>query len=128
MARYIDLLDSDGHRRDHGFDAGAEFDVKLHGRRIDIPDRVRDVLSADEIDSIWWDEANLAREDLEASLHRRYQWTGRTMFVGRGPGWLAIEDTVGRRRNWEPIQHAVTRRLKSFVRMMESEDFWESYL
>lgn len=48
------------------------------------------------------------------------------MFVGRHPGWLAIEDTGdGRRpRNWDAVGKIVEQRLREFVSSMEDADTW----
>lgn len=124
--RYIDLAEKYGHKRDHGFSAGAEFNVKVG--RVDVPDFAHEQLGPDEIDGVWWTEANSERELLEEALRKRYPWIGQTMFVGRGPGWLAIEDTVGKPRNWDKIAAVVEKRLRQFVMRMEDPDFWSSYL
>lgn len=120
---YIELSERHGHRNDHGFACGAEFNVKTR-RRIDIPDFVRAQLSVSEIDSLWWEEAERSKEDLEQTLRRRYKWIGRLTFVGRGPGWLAIEDTGCKPRNWDAIGKIVEKRLKEFIASMESTPFW----
>jgi len=120
--RFIDLSEGSGHERDHGFRHGAEFDVRV--RRVNVPDFAREHFSEDTLDDMWWQFADQHRKDLEYDLRKRYPWVGRTMFVGRGPGWLAIEDTVGRKRNWAPIADKVTRYLKNFVAHMEDEGFW----
>jgi len=123
MIAHIDLSKSHGHRDDHGFACGAEFNVRTR-RRINIPDFVRDQLSEREIDDIWWEEAGQARDSLRETLTRRYKWIGRLMFAGRGPGWLAIEDTGCRPRNWETIGKVIEQRLQSFIKVMESPSFW----
>lgn len=123
MAAYIDLSDKQGHRADHGFACGAEFNVKLR-RRINIPDFVREQLSQSAIDEIWWEEAGQSRDSLKEALSRRYKWIGELSFVGRGPGWLAIEDTGCRARNWDTIGKVVDQYLKSFVKSMENPRFW----
>ncbi len=121
--QYIDLSDRHGHRDDHGFQCGAEFNVKTR-RRIDIPDFVREQLSPGVIDTIWWEEAAQARDTLRDALLRRYKWVGDLAFVGRGPGWLAIEDTACKRRNWDTIAKMVEASLKAFIKTMESPAFW----
>lgn len=134
MAAYIDLSEKHGHRDDHGFACGAEFNVKIR-RRIDIPDFVREQLSESEIDSVWWEEAGQVRDSLKDTLQRRYKWIGELAFVGRGPGWLAIEDTEcdrlteqlafkGKSRNWDTIGKVVDQHLKNFIKSMESPRFW----
>lgn len=123
MAAYIDLSEKQGHRADHGFTCGAEFDVKLR-RRVNLPDFVREQLSQTAIDEIWWEEAGQSRDSLKEALSRRYKWVGELAFVGRGPGWLAIEDTGCRTRNWDTIGKVVDQYLKSFVKSMESPSFW----
>jgi hypothetical protein len=120
---YIDLSDRHGHRNDHGFSCGAEFNVKTR-RRIDIPDFVREQLSASEIDYIWRDEAERSRDDLAETLRRRYKWIGSLVFVGRGLGWLAIEDTGCKTRNWDSIGKIVEKRLKEFIKSMEDPAVW----
>ena len=123
MPAYIDLSDKHGHRNDHGFTCGAEFNVKIR-RRINIPDFVRERLSEGEIDAIWWEEAGQTRDSLRDALSRRYKWIGEMAFVGRGPGWLAIEDTACRPRNWDTISKVVDQYLKSFIKSMEAPKFW----
>jgi hypothetical protein len=120
---YIDLSDRHGHRDDHGFSCGAEFNVKTR-RRVDIPDFVREQLSASEIDTIWWEEAGRSRDDLRETLRKRYKWIGELAFVGRGPGWLAIEDTGCKPRNWDTIGKIVEKRLKEFITSMEDAATW----
>ncbi len=46
------------------------------------------------------------------------------MFVGRGPGWLAIEDTGCGTRNWDTIGKVVDQHLKGFIKSMEAPSFW----
>lgn len=58
--QYIDLSERRGHRDDHRFVRGAEFNVKIR-RRVEIPDFVREQLSGPEIDELWWEEANRAK-------------------------------------------------------------------
>ena len=123
MAAYIDLSEKHGHRSDHGFACGAEFNVKIR-RRINIPDFVREKLSQGEIDEIWWEEAGRSRDGLKDALSRRYKWIGELAFVGRGPGWLAIEDTACRPRNWDTIGKLVDQYLKEFIKSMEAPSFW----
>lgn len=123
MTTYIDLSEKHGHRDDHGFACGAEFNVKIR-RRINIPDFVREKLSQHEIDEIWWEEAKQSRDQLRGALSRRYKWIGELAFVGRGPGWLAIEDTGCRPRNWDAIGKTVDQYLKSFIKSMEDPNFW----
>jgi hypothetical protein len=123
MAAYIDLSEKHGHRNDHGFACGAEFNVKIR-RRINIPDFVREKLSQSAIDEIWWEEAGQARDSLKDALSRRYKWVGEMAFVGRGPGWLAIEDTGCRPRNWDTIDKVVDQYLKEFIKSMEAPSFW----
>ena len=134
MPAYIDLSKKHGHRNDHGFACGAEFNVKIR-RRINIPDFVREQLSQGEIDAIWWEEAGQARDNLREALSRRYKWIGEMAFVGRGPGWLAIEDTDchkitgllaagARTRNWDTIGKVVDQYLKNFIKSMEAPSFW----
>jgi len=125
MPAYIDLSDKHGHRNDHGFACGAEFNVKTR-RRINIPDFVREQLSQGAIDAIWWKEARQARDSLRDALSRRYKWIGEMAFVGRGPGWLAIEDTGCRPRNWDTIGKVVDQHLKSFIKSMEDPSFWSA--
>lgn len=120
---YIDLSEKHGHRNDHGFQCGAEFNVKIQ-RRINIPDFVRDQLSESQIDGEWWEEAQRSREGLGDTLRKRYKWIGELAFVGRGPGWLAIEDTGCKPRNWDTIAKIVENHLKAFVASMERHDFW----
>lgn len=122
--KYIDLAERHGHRGDHGFDCGAEFDVKMHGRRVHIPDFVREQLSESQIDDMWWTEAQRSRDSLRDALQRRYKWIGELAFVGRGPGWLAIEDTGCRTRNWDTIGKIVEKYFKAFVASMEDPSFW----
>lgn len=122
--KYIDLSERHGHRGDHGFDCGAEFDVKMHGRRVHIPDFVREQLSESQIDAMWWTEAARARDSLRDALQRRYKGIGELSFVGRGPGWLAIEDTQCRKRNWDAIGKIVEKHFKDFIASMESPAFW----
>lgn len=122
--KYIDLSERHGHRGDHGFDCGAEFDVKMHGRRVHIPDFVREQLSESQIDDMWWTEAERARDNLRDALQRRYKGIGELSFVGRGPGWLAIEDTQCRKRNWDAIGKVVEKHFKDFIASMESPAFW----
>jgi len=121
--QYIDLSERHGHRDDHGFSCGAEFNVKIR-RRIDIPDFVRERLSESQIDEAWWEEAQRSREALRDALSRRYKWIGELTFVGRGPGWLAIEDTGCKTRNWDTIGKIVEKYLKEFVTSMEDSRFW----
>lgn len=122
--QHIDLSERHGHRDDHGFANGAEFNVKIR-RRVEVPDFVRAKLSEREIDELWWEEAERAKQELEDELRRRYRWVGRLVFVGRGPGWLAVEDTVGGRpRNWDAIGDIVSERLREFVASMEDADTW----
>ena len=123
MAAYIDLSEKHGHRNDHGFACGAEFNVKIR-RRVDVPDFVREQLSQGAIDAIWWEEAEQAKDSLREALSRRYKWIGEMSFVGRGPGWLAIEDTACGSRNWDTIGKVVDQYLKNFVKSMESPRFW----
>ena len=123
MTAYIDLSEKHGHRDDHGFACGAEFNVKIR-RRINIPDFVREQLSQAAIDEIWWEEAGQSRDSLKDALSRRYKWIGELAFVGRGPGWLAIEDTACRPRNWDTIGKVVDQYLKSFIKSMEAPSFW----
>ena len=126
--KYIDLSERHGHRDDHGFSCGAEFDVKLHGRRVNIPDFVRKQISESEIDERWWEEAQRSREDLRDTLQKRYKWIGGVTFVGRGPGWLAIEDTACKPRNWDAIGKIVEKALKEFIASMESSTYWRDEL
>ena len=123
MAAYIDLSEKHGHRSDHGFACGAEFNIKIR-RRVNIPDFVREQLSQGAIDAIWWEEAEQARDSLKEALSRRYKWIGELSFVGRGPGWLAIEDTACGSRNWDTIGKVVDQYLKNFIKSMESPRFW----
>jgi hypothetical protein len=125
MATYIDLSEKQGHRVDHGFACGAEFNVKIR-RRLNIPDFVREQLSESAIDEVWWDEAGRARDSLRDALSRRYKWIGALAFVGRGPGWLAIEDTGCGSRNWDTIGKVVDQHLKGFIKSMESPAFWKA--
>jgi hypothetical protein len=125
MLDYIDLSERHGHRRDHGFECGAEFNVKVG--RIDIPDSARERFTDGEINEIWSMEADRAREELEARLRRRYKWIGETMFVGRSAGWLAVEDTVCRKRNWNTIAKIVEGSLDDFLAVMESPEFWDMW-
>ncbi|MCX5747303.1 MAG: hypothetical protein NT062_32960 [Proteobacteria bacterium] len=125
MATHIDLSEKSGHRADHGFKCGAEFNVKIR-RRIDIPDFVREQLSQSAIDEVWWEEAGRVRDALRETLSRRYKWIGEMAFVGRGPGWLAIEDTGCGSRNWDTIGKAVDQHLKSFIKSMESPGLWKA--
>lgn len=120
---YIDLSDKHGHRDDHGFQCGAEFNVKIR-RRINIPNFVRDELSENQIDNEWWEEAQRSRESLGDTLRKRYKWIGELTFVGRGPGWLAIEDTDCKSRNWDTIGKIVEQHLKTFIKSMENPTFW----
>lgn len=120
---YIDLSEKHGHRNDHGFACGAEFNVKIR-RRINIPDFVREKLSQSEIDEVWWEEAGRTRDSLKDALSRRYKWIGELAFVGRGPGWLAIEDTGCGTRNWDTISKVVDQYLKNFIKSMEAPRFW----
>lgn len=124
--QHIDLSESHGHRDDHGFERGAEFNVKLR-RRVEVPDFVRNQLSPQEIDDLWWEEARRSKDELESELRRRYKWIGGVEFVGRGPGWLAIEDTGdGKRpRNWDAVGKIVEHRLREFVSSMEDADTWK---
>lgn len=121
--RYINLSDHHGHRDDHGFACGAEFDIKIRSR-VNIPDFVREKLSASAIDDIWWAEASQAKDNLQEALARRHKWIGELAFVGRGPGWLAIQDTGCRPRNWEVIGKTVDQHLKLFIKSMEDPRFW----
>jgi hypothetical protein len=121
--QYIDLSDHHGHRDDHGFACGAEFNVKTR-RRIDIPDFVREALSEGAIDEIWWEEARQKRDSLREALARRYKWIGEMAFVGRGPGWLAIQDTDCRPRNWDTIGKVVEQYFREFIKSMEDPVFW----
>jgi hypothetical protein len=123
--QYIDLSERHGHRDDHGFERGAEFNVKLR-RRTEIPDFVREQLSEPQINELWWEEARTAKDELQSELRRCYKWVGGIEFVGRGPGWLAIEDTGdGRRpRNWDAVGKIVEQRLREFVSSMEDADTW----
>ena len=123
MAAYIDLSEKHGHRNDHGFACGAEFNVKIR-RRLNIPDFVREQLSEGAIDEIWWEDARQARDSLKDALSRSYKWIGDLAFVGRGPGWLAIEDTGCRPRNWDTIGKVVDQYLKNFIKSMEDPKFW----
>jgi hypothetical protein len=136
--QYIDLSERYGHRDDHGFERGAEFNVKLR-RRTEIPDFVREQLSEPQIDELWWEEARRSRDELQSELRRRYKWVGRIEFVGRGPGWLVIEDTgddkqLGvsgrtrglRPRNWDAVGKIVEQRLREFVSRMEDADTWRA--
>lgn len=121
--QYIDLSEKHGHRDDHGFSCGAEFNVKTR-RRVDIPEFVREQLAQVQIDDMWWTEAERSRDSLRDTLQRRYKWIGAMTFVGRGPGWLAIEDTVCRARNWDAIGKIVEKHLKEFIASMEDPRFW----
>lgn len=121
--QYIDLSERHGHRNDHGFPCGAEFNVKTR-RRVNIPDFVREQLSESEIDRLWWEEAERSRDDLRDTLQKRYKWIGELAFVGRGPGWLAIEDTGCKPRNWDSIGKIVEKRLREFITSMESPTIW----
>lgn len=121
--QHINLSEKHGHRDDHGFSCGAEFNVKIR-RRVAIPDFVRGQLSQSQIDDMWWTEAERSRDTLRDTLQKRYKWIGALAFVGRGPGWLAIEDTACRSRNWATIGKIVEQHLKAFVKSMEDESFW----
>jgi len=121
--QYVDLSERHGHRDDHGFACGAEFNIKIR-RRVLIPDFVRERLSEMQVDGLWVEEAERAKEELQGDLQRRYKWIGQIAFVGRGPGWLAIEDTGCRPRNWDTIGKVVAQRLKEFVASMEDADTW----
>lgn len=123
--QYVDLSERHGHRDDHRFERGAEFNVKMR-RRVEIPDFVREKLSEPQIDELWWEEARSSKDALQDELQRRYRWVGELAFVGRGPGWLAIQDTGdGRRsRDWDAVGKIVERRLREFVSSMESADTW----
>jgi hypothetical protein len=123
MVTYLDLSNKHGHRDDHGFACGAEFNVKIR-RRINIPDFAREQFSETSIDTIWQEEAGQSRDALGEALRRRYKWIGGLSFVGRNLGWLAIEDTECKQRNWEVISKIVEKRLKSFIKMMEGPAFW----
>lgn len=124
---YIDLSEKHGHRNDHGFQCGAEFNVKIR-RRINIPNFVRDEFSESQIDNIWWEEAQRSREGLGDTLRKRHKWIGELAFVGRGPGWLAIEDTACKPRNWDTIGKIVEQHLRTFIKSMESPTFWTDIL
>jgi len=123
--QYIDLSERHGHRDDHGFERGAEFNVKIQ-RRVEIPDFVREQLSASQIDELWWEEAQRSKDELQRDLQRRRKWVGELAFVGRGPGWLAIEDTGdGKRpRDWDAVGKIVEQRLREFVSTMEDANTW----
>jgi hypothetical protein len=123
--QYIDLSEHHGHRDDHGFARGAEFNVKIR-RRVEIPDFVREQLSKPQIDELWWEEAQSSKEALQSELQRRYKWIGELAFVGRSPGWLAIEDTGDgqRPRNWDAVGKIVEQRFREFVSSMEDADTW----
>ena len=112
-----------GHSRDTGFHAGAEFDVRFT-RRVDVPQFAR-VRGEQWIEEIWWQRADQYRAQLMEDLSRKYLWVGRSAFCGRGPGWLAIEDTRAKEdRDWEPIAKIVKKRLREFLVEMESDEFW----
>ena len=121
--QYIDLSERHGHRDDHGFACGAEFNVKTR-RRINIPDFVRERLSESEIDDLWWEEAGRSRDDLGETLRKRYKSIGELRFAGRGPGWLAIEDTGCKSRNWDAIGKVVEKFFKEFIASMEDPRAW----
>lgn len=121
--QHIDLSERHGHRDDHRFQCGAEFNVKIR-RRINIPDFVREEMSEGQIDDAWWEEAQRSREALGETLRKRYKWIGELAFVGRGPGWLAIEDTGCKTRNWDAIGKIVEQHLRAFVKNMENSTFW----
>lgn len=121
--QHIDLSERSGHRMDHRFTCGAEFNVKIR-RHLNIPDFVREQLSESEINDLWWEEAERSRDDLRASLQRRYKWIGELVFVGRGPGWLAIEDTGCKSRNWDAVGKVVEKHLKEFIASMEDARTW----
>ena len=123
--QYIDLSTHHGHRDDHGFACGAEFNVKIR-RRINIPDFVREALPQHIIDDLWREEAGQARDSLREALTRRYKWIGALTFVGRGPGWLAVQDTGCRPRNWDAIGKVVEQYLQHFIKSMENPGFWRA--
>jgi len=123
--QYINLSDHHGHRDDHGFACGAEFNVKTR-RRIYIPDFVREALSEGAIDEIWREEAEQKRNSLRKALSRRYKWIGELAFVGRNAGWLAIQDTACRPRNWDTIGKIVGQYFREFIKSMEDPVFWSN--
>jgi hypothetical protein len=109
--------------------------TELTDMQREVFDFVREKLSQGEIDEIWWEEAGRSRDALKDALSRRYKWIGEMAFVGRGPGWLAIEDTEcsrltgqlalkGKSRNWDTIGKVVDQYLKSFIKSMEDPRFW----
>ena len=92
-------------------DVGAayEFNIKIHGVKSDAPE------------DVWEEDSQMALEEFEAKLRKKYPWIGRMYRTGRSGGWLAIEDPKGKmtKATVEAMSKMVEAAKLRFVKDME---------
>lgn len=118
---------------DWGPEQGREFDVRFHGIRFDgIPDEAREKLGERGVDDEVQAMTEYHLEDFIRSLKAKYKWVGKVGMVGRGPGWLVIEDASrgedSSEAEWEKVHAMVEQALGALVADINSPDTWKEVL
>lgn len=115
-----------------GPEQGREFDVRFHGIRFDIPDEAREKLGErgvqDEFDAI----VEYHLEEFIRELKAKHKWVGKVGLVGRGPGWLVVEDASrgedADERAWDAVHKTVEKAFSALVADINSPDTWKEVL
>jgi hypothetical protein len=117
-----------------------EFNIKIY--RVNIPDKVRDKVTEDEIHELYEFESEAALNELMEILKHRFSWIESVSLEGRSGGWLALHATdsvveqddkghlvatpeaLERLEDLEQIDGIVDEAKRNFVGTMESFDWW----
>lgn len=117
-----------------------EFNIKIY--RVNIPDKVRDKLTEDEIQDIYDFESGAALDELTEILKHRFSWIDTTRTAGRSYGWLVLDakdsvierddegylvatpEALERLEDLEQIAGIVNEAKRNFIGTLESYDWW----
>lgn len=125
--------------RHHGQGEAYDFNIKM--RIVNVPDEVRERLTANQIDNIYNYEAGERLEFFMEELMSEFPWISAARQEGRSGGWLTVvpEDAVfddygniqdlrhakARLRALDEVDERVKEAKEAFKKDLESKEWWK---
>jgi hypothetical protein len=114
---------------DWGPEQGREFDVRFHGIHFDIPEFAAEKLGPNGVEAELQSIVEYHIEDFIRDLKAKHKWVGAVGLVGRGPGWLVIEDASRGEDSsedaWDAVHKMVEKAFSALVTDINSPATWE---